>query len=272
MQGVHESEQHRSVSQLTTYAQCSMRYYLARVAGHRELPAGWTIQGLAVHSAVESWEKSWRKMPLDEVIEVFESSWEAEESAARQREPDLSLWLRGGRTTTERDLESRRETGIEQVRRYMEYVQDGPLEVVPLPRSGDPAVEVPFTVRIGGVAVKGVIDQIVRDKRTGALMIRDIKTGAEPVWPLQLAVYRLAIREMYGADVRWGDFYLCKKGESTPPVDLDTIAPGFIGYLFKNLDRGIREGVFLPNPGSCFTCGVKMGCPVYNNVTQNTLL
>src|SRR5690606_31611305 len=134
---------------------------------------------LAVHSAVEEWEKSWRKMPLDDVIEVFESSWEAEESAARQREPDLSLWLRGGRTSTERDLELRREAGMEQVRRYVEYVQDGPLEVVQLPRSGDPAVEVPFTVQIGGVTVKGVIDQIVRDRKTGALMIRDIKTGNE---------------------------------------------------------------------------------------------
>src|SRR5690606_39982323 len=65
LQGVHEGEQHRSVSQLTTYAQCSMRYYLTRMAGHRELPAGWTIQGLAVHSAVEEWEEYWRMMPLD---------------------------------------------------------------------------------------------------------------------------------------------------------------------------------------------------------------
>jgi hypothetical protein len=104
----------------------------------------------------------------------------------------------------------------------------------------------------------------VEDRETGALMVRDLKTGAEPVWPVQLGVYRLAMLDSLGIDIQWGDYYLAKTGGSSTPVDLrKRFSYDFVGQLFKSLDTGIKEEIFLPNPGNCFTCGVKSSCPVY---------
>ncbi|MEV2279296.1 PD-(D/E)XK nuclease family protein [Nocardiopsis sp. NPDC049922] len=254
---------HRSVSQLSTYANCSERYRLERVVRAPQRQAAWTIQGLAVHEGVEAYERSRRALSVRQTQEAYRERWDTEIAKARHVEPDIARWMRGGRKAAERDINDRYQLGLDQVESYILDMQANPrMTIMDMP-DGTPAIEVPFRFTIGGVDVVGYIDQIVEDRETGTLMVRDLKTGNEPAWPIQLVVYRLAMKDALDLDIRWGDFYLSKKGGPTAPIDLMKYDHSQVSYWFANLDAGIREEVFLPNPGSCFACPVRPHCPAY---------
>ena len=64
------------------------------------------------------------------------------------------------------------------------------------------AVEVPFSVLIGGRIVNGRIDAVFRDSATGRFDVIDWKTGGSgSVDPRQLAIYRLAWASLRGIPV-----------------------------------------------------------------------
>src|SRR5687768_12146325 len=62
---------HRSVSQLNSYFGCGLRYAFERRYRLPQSPAAWSIQGVAVHKAIEHWELSHRTAPLGLLIDIF---------------------------------------------------------------------------------------------------------------------------------------------------------------------------------------------------------
>lgn len=251
---------HRSVSQLSTYSKCGEQYRLQKVEHAPSQPAAWFHQGTAFHKAVELWEKSSRSLTPQAVLEIFYAEYDRLVAADMEREPNLARWLTGGRVKASDDINRRRAKGAEQVLGYLSYAQLAP-ERPWLLWGAEPALEVEFSLDLDGIEVIGFIDTIVQWP-TGQVGPRDWKTGTRrPDWPLQLGVYRIAIEDMFGFLPAWGDFYMAKDNAPDPPVDLTAFTRERVTRWFHDMDRAVKAGIFLPNPGDgCRTCGVYEFC------------
>src|SRR5690606_27821693 len=102
-----------SWSQLSTHADCEMAWWLEKVVRAPGRTAAWFHHGTAVHSAIEEWERAGR-ISDDGAVEIFVNEYDQLISQHKQSHPDLSLWLRG-RGSTEKDIETRRTKGVDQV-------------------------------------------------------------------------------------------------------------------------------------------------------------
>jgi putative RecB family exonuclease len=252
----------RSVSQLQNLARCGHAYYLQKVRRVPQRTAGWFIQGTAVHSAVELYEGSWRTVTPEEAVAAFEWHWDHDLAEAEAKQPDSTMWMVGGRAKRETDLAKRRDRGRQQVVEYIEANgRDSglvPAEIIP----DLPAVEVGFELDFDGVIVIGFIDLVLVERSTGRLKVRDIKTGSkEPSDPYQMATYGLAVERLTGQKVEWGDWWMCKDGKATVPLDLRPYSWETVAQWYKTMDSMIKAGHFLGNPGDpCFTCTSKPYC------------
>jgi RecB family exonuclease len=258
---------HRSVSQYGTFVRCGEAYRLEKVARAPQNQAAWFIQGTAYHEAVEKWEKSNRAYGPDVMAEWFEEAWDREYAAALAVEPDTARWLTGGVTKPAKDIERRRERGRDQVEAYFEYAIEAP-ERIWEPVEGMPAIELPFTVNFGEVVVKGYIDQVVIYP-DGHLRVRDLKTGTKlPDTAFQLAVYDHAIEDMFGEKAGFGDYFMAKNNAPTEPWNLQDYDREKVTRWFRNMDRAVKLGIFLPSPGdACRTCTVRRYCD-FNGVDR----
>lgn len=258
---------HRSVSQIKEYdperGGCPHRYKLHRIDRVWEKPAAWSPQGSAVHYAIEVYEKSGRKMSLDDMLEAFDDSYSEHINELCETTPNFSEWFRSGgyRRTVEEDIERRWGIGREQVERYYEYTLAHP-EEVPLEIDGEPAIEVPFEINLGGVVVKGYIDQIVWHPVRKCWVVRDVKTGKEPGDDFQLAVYRIAMWLLHGIDAPIGDYWMAVSGKPTFPYELDAWPEELLAKEFARLEAKIQAGEYEPNPtpDGCKMCSVNWKC------------
>ncbi|MEU7189104.1 PD-(D/E)XK nuclease family protein [Streptomyces sp. NPDC045369] len=264
----------RSHSQYTSYAQCGESYRLERIEKVSSDPAGWFVQGIAVHAAIEAYERSMRTLTTAEAIACFERAWEEEMKAGREVQADLSRWRTGGYKTAARDLEDRKALGAHQVADYIAYTEDaGSAERIWTTPDGRLAVELEFSIYLGDVPVRGVIDQVVHTPY--GLVVRDIKTGTKaPVSALQLSLYRRALRDLFQVNVIWGDYWICarqgrspKRGGPTDPIDLTTIDQDWLTGQYAAMDAAQRHGVYLASPGDhCRVCGVQRHCKAKGRV------
>jgi hypothetical protein len=209
---------------------------------------------------------SGQNAPLSDVLDFYYGAWDTGLARMVETEPDLKKW-RTGTPKTKGDVDAgrRRQRGAEQVAAYIGYRQGDPFEIWQTP-TGDPAVELEFSVTLGGVQVLGYIDQVL-EAPDGSLWVRDIKTGSKlPDSAVQLGVYAEAIEQMYGERPGFGDFFMCKNNEPTKPYDLSKYTAQRLGRWFARLDRAINARVFIPNPGdACRTCGVARFCDAVGN-------
>ncbi|MFE1095857.1 RecB family exonuclease [Streptomyces smyrnaeus] len=248
---------HRSVSQFTSYAQCSERYRLERLDNVPQRPAGWTLQGLAVHEAVETWEKGLRQDPQSVIIETYETAWHSHLDRLLKDEPNTDRWLTGNvRVKGQTDIDRRYERGKKQLADYIADAESSEWEIWETP-DFDLAIELPFRLDLNGVEVVGYIDQI-REYPDGSLELVDLKTGTKiPEWDFQLGVYRLAVLESYGVRADSGSFYMLKDNRYTPRTDLTRYTRDRLSVWFDSLNRGVEGAVFMPNVGDhCRMCGV----------------
>lgn len=266
---------YRSVSQLTSYIDCGESYKLNRIDRVEAKPAAWFTQGTAFHEAIEFWEKFDREPDLEEVLGQYYSAWD--DGLAESRYFSDDDWLTG---TTKRDgpadIAMRMAKGEEQVADYIEYALAHSEEWRILRLDDGPAVERKFELIVPyeseedygpyarSITVVGYIDQMV-EYRNGVVRPRDMKTGTKlPSWEIQLGVYALAMREVWGLPAWTGDFYMCKNKGLTKPYPLERYDRPMIDSLFQQLESGIRAGSFLPNPGShCHVCPVKQFCSIW---------
>lgn len=254
---------HRSVSQIENYSKCAYAFYLQRVLKVPQKAAGWFIQGKAVHTAIEAYEMSQRRMSVDDALKVFHGAWAHEQVEAEEKQPDHKLWLVGGQKTRDQDLYQRRVRGEQQVADYIDGNPPDdewlPAEFVP----GEPAIEVPFELDLGGVKVVGFIDSILEHQETGALRIRDVKTGTQkPTQPFQMATYKIAVEELTGFIPDSGVYWMCKDKQD---AEFDrrqfvSFSRDLVSAWYIEMDKSVKQGAFPGNPGNCFTCTVRQYC------------
>lgn len=254
------SVSYRSVSQYNTFTRCAYRYRLERIDKAWQRPASWLSQGVAVHAAMEAWEKNGRKMSYEELVAVHDAEFIKSVDEQAKTTPNFDYWFGSGPYDGPTDIERRFLLGREQIKKLTEWALTHDDEKVWITPDGTPAVELEFYEEMGGVKVKGFID-LVLDTPEG-LVVRDYKTGAKPGDVFQLTVYAEALRLKYGVNVVAGDFMMGKTGKPTiahkiTPEDREEVHKGFAW-----LEDKIQAGEYEPNPSAnnCRMCAVATAC------------
>ncbi|MCT6776118.1 PD-(D/E)XK nuclease family protein [Streptomyces sp. CS7] len=258
--------QPRSVSQTQQYEQCGWRWYLQRVARVRPRPAAWSVHGTAFHSAAEAWERSSRTLAVDEVTELFHDEYTSNVNAALAEEPDTDRWMSAGRYTGGEDIERRYHLGMEQTAAYVEWSKANRPALWTEPYKQEPALELSFMVELGGVPVRGFIDQAL-DEGDGSVRVRDLKTGTMKS-KFQLQTYSVAVRKLWGVAVTKADWYLARDGRLSRPLKVGEVSEDEIGQRFADMDAAVKRGDFPANPGfDCRFCDVSHACVFFSTKT-----
>lgn len=252
----------RSVSQVKEYTQCPYRFYLHRILRAWERPAAWLPQGLGVHEAAEAWERSGREMSLEDAQDAYRESYAKHTNRLCSDTPNLDWWFSSGPYHGETDIQRRFDLGLSQVERYLTYyTETAPKEVVWITPDGTPAIELGFEMELDGVKVRGYIDQVI-EMPAGETRVRDIKSGNSPGDDFQLATYKVAVEETYGATVRFGDYWMGRNGKPTVPYNIEAWTTEKVTEVFKATDEAILAERFDPDPepSKCRFCSVALAC------------
>lgn len=239
---------------------------MSRVKREWQRPAAWLPQGTAVHGAIEGWERSGRKMSLEDTQALFRALYQEAVNEYCGLTPNFDWWFKSGPYDGETDIERRFHIGQDQVAKYISYATRAEHEVIWITPDGVPAIELGFDIELDGVQIRGYIDAIVERTRpdgTTELVVRDHKTGNSPGDDFQLGVYSVAIGEMFD---EWGaisgDYWMGRSGKPTYPFDLRDWSTGTVGLKFKELQANIEAGRFDPDPSpdKCRFCDVSYAC------------
>lgn len=251
---------HRSVSQYNTFVRCGWSYKLQRVDKAWQRPASWLSQGLGVHAAMEAWEKSNRELSLEELHKIYEDEFIKSIDAQAQETPNFDYWFGSGPYSGPLDIERRFQLGHDQLNDLVAYSLANSQEKIWVTPDGELAVELEFTEEMGGVTVKGFIDQII--ETPSGLRVRDIKTGSKPGDVFQLSAYSEAVRLKYGVEINSGDYFMGRTGKPTKPVAITDADRAEVHEKFKWLEEQIQNERFEPNPSrsNCTMCSVKTSC------------
>ncbi|MFJ9900267.1 RecB family exonuclease [Streptomyces sp. NPDC091280] len=245
------------MSQTEQYEKCSWRFYLQRVERVTPRPAAWSHHGTAFHSAAEAFEKSGRSMSTEEAVEIFSDQYGDLTNAGLDRESDTDRWMSAGRYSGGEDIERRYVLGQEQTAYYVEWAKVNGPSIWKTPE-GEPGLELYFLVELGGIEVRGYIDQLVTVK--DAVRPRDLKTGSTKS-KFQLQTYGIAVRKLYGVEVNDADWYLAKDGRLSRPVRLDQVSADDLGERYASMDAGVKAGDFPARPSyDCRFCDVSHAC------------
>ncbi|MFD4608292.1 RecB family exonuclease [Streptomyces sp. NPDC058440] len=251
--------QPRSVSQVDQYERCSWRWYLQRVERVQPRPAAWSFHGTAFHTAAEALERSSRALEVDEVVDIFRDEYATMVNEALEREPDTDKWLAAGRYTGGEDIERRYVLGMEQTAAYVEWSKTNEPAIWTEPNTGAPALELSFMVELGGIQVRGFIDQALEEAE-GTIRIRDLKTGSMKS-KFQLWTYGIAAQKAWGVEVERADWYLAKDNRLSRPVKMSAVSEDEIGQRYADMDAGVKAGNFPANPGfDCRFCDMAHAC------------
>lgn len=278
----------RSASQITSYSACGEAYRLERIERAPARPAAWFFQGTAFHLAIESWEESRRALSLEELEDIFVVEYrELANAAIEKQSGSLAAFMTGGNKKPETDLTDREALGIYQIEDYVRLAraEEEHWAVV--------ANELYFEIEIYGVWVRGYIDQIVMNLKTGKVYPRDLKTGQNmPPTPIQLAIYALALQRVtaeheakadaeplpwssedvlttYAEWLKGGRPQSASGKTKAKPteiiaIDLTDWGEERIAAWLLEMDRAEKADIYLPNPSdSCFRmCSVAQFCSV----------
>lgn len=256
---------HRSVSQIETYSDCSLKYRLQRYHPDVHQVPNWAgVGGGALHAAIQWIETTLGGGSVEwaNAFEIAIKSTEASSGVPR------SAWRVSGRGKENYDWW--RVEGADMLERYIQWSRDattGPIY--------EGMIEHEFQVSIQGVQVKGFIDQVrVEPADTlangmPAFHVIDIKTGRIPTDFFQLAVYGLAVHRetAQGTNLRAGDllgsFWNARTGELTSIDIWKRYTVEEIAWRVSAMDAAERAGIYLPSPSTfCVACPVGHACPV----------
>ncbi|MFD5069152.1 RecB family exonuclease [Streptomyces sp. NPDC058369] len=257
--------QPRSVSQTEQWEKCGWRFYLQRVERVPERPAAWSFHGTAFHSAAEERERSGRAKGEEELVQLFSDQYSALVNKALAKEPNLDWWMTAMKKPAGEDIADRYRLGQQQVRDYVKWSEENKPIISYVSDNKDGrklGLEVGFNVELGGVKVRGYIDQLVHeeDPETQDERVRDLKTGSTKSL-FQLQTYKIASEKQWGIRVNKGDWYMGKTGKLSRVVNLSQVTEAQVAARYVAMDQGVKAGRFEPNPGfDCGFCSVSHAC------------
>lgn len=261
-------EAHRSYSQLDQVRRCGESYRLARIEKVPERPNMPAVFGKVFHTVSEELDRLLHAergqiRGSDYFVQAVESltneTLTSEVEKASSKYGPVDTWLYYGKQTFDvwvADILPRT------IRNYVEWrLSRTDLSLAEIPGFGL-AIEVPFLVRFGEVAVRGYVDRVLVG-HNGVPFVFDLKSGRKPETIEQLAIYRIALGVQYGLDCRWGGYLYDIKGTPTfvGPYDLAAFPDDKLVQNFAKANGIIEAGLFTAKPQEfCFHCGVREHC------------
>lgn len=249
------TDEWRSPSQLNEYYRCPYSYYLSRRLKVWKRPAAWLAHGVAVHAAVEAWEKSGRTMTLDAVLQVFREQYSAQINEELRTSPNPRAWFSSGPYNGPKDIPRRYLVGQDHVRNLLSYYTEHP-DHVPDLVGEDLGVELGFDVHFGETRVVGFIDLVMQG------MPYDYKTGTTPGGDDQLATYAGVLKLNHDIPFTNGFYFMARTGKPTRPYDLTGWSLERLEDVYGKLDQNIKAERFdpTPSPDVCGRCPVATSC------------
>jgi DNA helicase-2/ATP-dependent DNA helicase PcrA len=232
-----------SASDLSLYLTCPLKYKFARVFGIPQEPTINQRFGILIHNVLESFHKE----PLEE----------GEDGLRRLTQLFETGWRRTGFGSTDDELQFR-DRAREALRLYWERERVA---------EGEPVwLEKKFDFKVGEHHVRGRVDRVDR-LPDGDYELIDYKTGerrtaAELENDLQLALYRLAAREVWGIEAASGSYYYVldadKVAAPTKPDDAERVERTVLQVGAGILDQDFEPR---PSPTVCGWCDYRLICP-----------
>ncbi|UDL16171.1 Cas4 exonuclease [Mycobacterium phage Parliament] len=252
----------RSVSQLSQFDKCPFSWKLARHERVWKRPAAWLQQGTGVHAVAEKYMLSklaGSPLTREECYEIFKAEYADGINEATEETPNLSWWFASGPYRGADDIERRWGIGLQQVDKTLDWIDNHQsLEVWHTP-DGTPGIELAIEFELDGIEIRGYIDAVL--VLDGEVLVVDWKTGLKPGDDFQLAVYALALKQLYGVEITRGVYFMAKTGKPTYPYDLTDWTREKISARFHEMERKLEAGDFTPKPGaSCARCDVALSC------------
>lgn len=270
----------RSVTQLTSYSECGLRYRLRYVDRIPETPAWWNLGGRAFHEVAREFETA--RAVHDDLMSADQAAKQFGMIFDRMIEEQLAA-TPDAASTTWRAANKGKETG-------QWWFDNGPemaaAYVSHALRSGDrplmlgadsPALELALVADVGGVRTIGYLDHVAVNHAERTIKIKDYKTGSRlPTDPAQLLTYGTLIAtlpaDLLPAGYRvTGEYWAARKATVAGTRALTGPAVDANAERFAEFDRAERAGVYLPSPSSfCGGCPVRSHCPTMASSNAST--
>lgn len=259
---------HTSFSQLSTYMQCSMKYYYRYVAKKPERSSLALRTGSAGHAALE-WNdrlkiKSGEDRPLAEVIDKFSDFYDAETSML---EPD--------EIKPDEDVGKNKDANIETIKVYHKAIA---------PKVRPIMVEKEFNIELGGLdqnqyplkIVNGRIDLITTEDILDRKWTRRMKSQSEVDMSYQLTLYELWYRMTYKELPKQVGLQVFVPATTKTPARVQNLMRSpdqsplpqrqarwrQLVHTMRTVQRGIDQGIFIPvnDPMKCAWCPYRKVC------------
>lgn len=235
-----------SASDMETYTTCPLKYKYAKVL---RVPTPRSVNmrfGTLVHDVLEKFHKHPPEQP--------ETTGEARDRLLRLYE---NGWRRGGFGDSDDEQQYYRR-GIDALNKYASRLEED---------EGRAArFEEKFSIRLGDVTLRGRIDRIDQFP-DGSWELIDYKTGKSKTEAglkedLQLALYQLAAREMWGIANARGAYWYVMEDKKVPVVQAEETLDA-ISARVEQVASSIKKQEFRPTPSyqSCRFCDYRDLCP-----------
>ncbi|MGB6197915.1 MAG: ATP-dependent DNA helicase [Candidatus Acidiferrales bacterium] len=238
-----------SASAIGTFESCPQKYLFTQLWGIRTGPRATLTFGNVMHTTIGAFVgqlRKGRRLPFEEVAAIYEREWSA-----------------AGYEDTYQEQEYKKD-GLAQLRAFHQSTLEAPPEVFAQERR----FELPLANRI---VLTGRMDQVNRAGAPGEKLVEivDYKTGrpktdAHAKKDLQLSVYALAAREVFGEQVARLVFYNVQNNQSVAATrDAKQLARA--EEDMQEVAAEIRAGNFPTKIGfSCKACEFRLICPAHD--------
>jgi DNA helicase-2/ATP-dependent DNA helicase PcrA len=236
-----------SFSRVDTYRSCPLRFRFGYIDELPSVPGPHLSWGSSIHAALETWwdQKLPDPPPVEVMLDALYDQWDDEGFADVERDEKIR-WYRHAQDV---------------LRRHHQRFATAYEPAI--------ATEQWFELDLGDdITVVGSIDHVARTPSGGIGIVdwktnRKAKTRAQVADSLQLAIYAMAARELWGHDPEWValDFVVpgVRVTVNRADIDIDAAARRITDVAAK-----IRAEAFEPKPSPlCNWCDWRSECPAF---------
>jgi hypothetical protein len=259
---------HVSFSQLTTVADCGVKFRLQRVEQLPQVPQWANVGGKAFHAAVEAYEALGAPSPIDPGsvellwLKLFNLEIEDTENVSGMARSEFRASQQG-----KENYDWWRVEGALMLQRYVDWRQgDGAGQQVLQGPSGAPMLEWETRYAVDHVPFKTILDSVWTDGHSErpTAIIRDWKTGSLTPDDRQLCTQAWGLRMAGWTGPVLVQFFDARKGAFSEPFDpFERMTWDDVRYFVLSGDAERRLPIPSARPSDfCGGCPVAYACPI----------